>query len=144
MEVLLARQTGASLDKTVLFKAARRRGKGRPPGRPALVLMKARAAAVMTLLMESGTPEKKAARLVANRLQRAGVKFDRANANPINNIKRWRSEAEGDDRSPMALAYRDALTRLRAIITPESSPGAQQTLLKKVDELAGRFGEESG
>lgn len=140
MEIILALGTGASPSKTTLFKAARYRRGGRPPDPRGRVLGEARAAAVMTMLMRGGLPEKDAARLVANRLKRAGVKFDRSNANPINNVKEWRSKAEGHGHKPMILAYRDALDRLLARITPENSGSVQQVLLEAVDELAELFG----
>ena len=138
MEIILALETGASPAKTMLFKAARRRGGGRPPDSPARVIAKAKAAAVMTMLTESGLPDEKAARLVANRLQRAGVRFDRRDANPTNNVSEWLKEAKGLGEKPMNLAYRDALYRLRALI--KNSDSARQALLKAVDELAGLFG----
>lgn len=73
-------------------------------------------------------------------MKRAGAKFDRSNANPINNIKEWRSEAESYGQKPMVLAYRDALTQLRALITAENSDSARQLLLKAVDRLGRLFG----
>jgi hypothetical protein len=140
MEVILALKWGASLEKTTLFKCTPTRGKGRPPSPPALVLGQAYVAAIVTMLMEGDLPKEDAARRVAGRLQRAGVSFDRANANPTNNVKEWCKEAETP--GPMNVAHSDALIRLRARINPENAGSAQQSLLKALDELVaqGLFG----
>jgi hypothetical protein len=133
MEVVLALHWGASLDKTALFKCTPNRGKGRPPTPPTLMLGQARAAAVVTMLMEGGLSKRQAAELVAGRLQRAGLSFDRVNANPRNTVEYWRDEAMRP--GLMNVAYLDAITKLRARITPENAGSRQQILLKALDEL---------
>lgn len=133
LEVLQALQTGASLDKTALFKCTPSRGKGRPPTPPAKMLGQARAAAVVTMLMEDGLAKQDAVQRVAGRLQQAGITFDRANANPTNTVEYWRAEAMAP--GLMNVAYRDALMKLRARITPENAGSRQQIVLKALDEL---------
>lgn len=133
MEVVLALQWGASLDKTALFKSTPGRGKGRPPTPPALKLGQARAAAVVTMLMEAGLTKHDAVQRVAGRLERAGISFDRANANPANTVEYWRAEAMRP--GPMNVAYLDALTKLQARITPDNTGSAQQVFMKALDEL---------
>jgi hypothetical protein len=134
MELVLALHWGASLEKTALIKCAPSRGKGRPPTPPAKMLGRARAAAVVTMLMEGSLAKEDAAQRVAGRLQRAGVKFDRANANPRNTVEYWRDEAMAP--GPMNVAYRDALTKLRARINPENAGSAQQVFLKALDDAS--------
>jgi hypothetical protein len=133
LEVVLSLQWGASLDKTTLFKCAPSRGRGRPPTGPSLMLGQARVAAIATMLMEGGLPRRDAARLVAGRLERLGVRFDRSNADPVNTVEYWRDEAMGQDFPNTA--YRDALTKLQAIITPENAASRQQVLLRALDDI---------
>jgi hypothetical protein len=97
------------------------------------VLGQAYAAAVVTMLMEGGLAKEDAAQLVAGRLQRAGVGFDRVNVNPRNTVEYWRDEAKAPGR--MNVAYLDGLTKLRARITPENAGSRQQVLLKALDQL---------
>ena len=133
MEVVLALQWGASLDHTALLKSTPNRGKGRPPHHPALVLGRARAAAVIEMLMKGGLREEDAAQMVAGRLERAGVKFDHTKASPHSTVKGWRKVAMGY--GPMSDAYRDGLVKLQARITPQNVASRQQVLLKALDEL---------
>ena len=109
------------------------------PAAPHIVLGRALAAAVMSLLMESGMKRKEAMRTVARQLQRAGVEFPRRNADPSGTIDYWRRQAKDPrGREPIHQAYRETHKQLafrQTLVRPEAR---HELLLRALDKGVAR------
>lgn len=99
------------------------------PAAPHVILGRALAAAVMSLLIDHGMRRKDAMRKVAQRLQRAGVEFPRRNADPPGTVDYWRKQAKNPrGQEPLHLAYREHYQQL-AFRQSQVRPEARQELL---------------
>lgn len=103
------------------------------PSPPHIILGRAVAAVVMSLLMKEGVLRADASRLVARRLQRAGVDFRRREGNPVRTVEHWREQASGADES-VQQAYRWIYEQLTAVIAPARPEARQELLLRALDQ----------
>jgi hypothetical protein len=135
LEAVLEMRTGTPPS---LLRHAPPRNPASHPSAPHIILGRALAAAVMSLLMEQGVRRADAMRLVARRLQRAGVEFRGRNANPPHTIDGWREQAKDPYRGSIHDAYREMHQQLvfrQTMVRPETR---KELLLRALDEGVAR------
>jgi hypothetical protein len=99
------------------------------PSPPHIILGRAVAAAVVSLLIEEGVRAADAAQLVARRLKRGGAEFRRRDSNPVRTVEHWREQARGGD-EPLQQAYRWIYAQLAERIAPAPPEARQELLLR--------------
>jgi hypothetical protein len=140
MEAVLQMQRG---EPPSLLRFGPPRHPTRHPSPPHIVLVRALAAAVVSLLMAGGVRKRDAAGLVAGELKRIGIRSRTQDRNPAAWAKRWRDVATdplGQD--PIHVAYREWCACLLNVVAaaPATPGGRQAALLRALAEGVRRAG----